>query len=127
MVFSPVDKVFRIIFQLVRDLPYAVVLGAAFMQKHQGAISFREKKGFRPTSKSTWTPFSLIITKSAALSKDVTAAWTAFCTVRSTADNDPNLEDSRYAISKCLAKANEDSLGQVVHHLLRSACGIIKE
>ena len=51
MVFSPVDRVFRISFRTVRDLPYVVVLGAAFMKEHQSTISFREKEGFRPTPK----------------------------------------------------------------------------
>ena len=59
-------------------------------------------------------------------SKDATAAWTAFCAIRPTVDNDPNPEDPRHVLPKCLAEANEDSLDQVVHHL-RSTCRIIKE
>ena len=59
-------------------------------------------------------------------SKDVTAAQTGFCAIRPTADNDPNLEDPRYAISKFFAKANGDSLDQIVDHF-RSTCRIIKE
>ena len=49
LVFSPVDRVFSISFEVVRDLPYTVVLGAAFMKDHPSTISFREKEGFRPT------------------------------------------------------------------------------
>ena len=58
MVFSLVDRVFRISFRGVRDLPYAVVLGAAFLKEHPSTTSFREKEGFRLTPESTWTSFS---------------------------------------------------------------------
>ena len=40
MVFFPVDRVFRISFRIVHDLPYAVVLGAAFMKEHQSTMRF---------------------------------------------------------------------------------------
>ena len=126
MAFSPVDRVFRISFRIVGDLPYAVVLGASSMKEHQRTISFRENEGFRPTPESTRVPFSRHTTNSATASKDVTAAWTAFCAIRTTADNDPNLEDPRHFISKCLTEANEDSLDQVVDHL-RSTLRITEE
>ena len=96
------------------------------MKEHQSTISFREKEGFRSTSESTWVSPSSHTTNSATSSKDVTTAWTAFCAIRPTVDNDPNLEDPRHAIPKCLVVANEKSLDQVVDHL-RSTCGIIKE
>ena len=96
------------------------------MKEHQSTISFREKEGFRPALESTWVPFSSHTTNSATPPKGVTAAWTAFCAIRPTADNDPNLEDPRHAIPKCLAEANEDSLDQVVDHLC-FVCGTIQE
>ena len=108
MVFSLVDRVFRISFRIVRDLPYAVIAGVTFMKKHQSTISFRDKEGFRPTTELAF--FLSHTTNSATSSKEVTAAWTAFCAVRPAADNDPNLEDPRHAIPKCLAEANWDSL-----------------
>ena len=58
MVFSPVDRLFRISFRIVRNLPYAVVLGATFMKEYQSTISFLEKGGFGPTPESTWVPLS---------------------------------------------------------------------
>ena len=58
VVFPPIDRVFRISSRVVRDLPYAVVLGAAFMKEHHSTISFRDKEGFKPTPESTWVPFS---------------------------------------------------------------------
>ena len=117
MVFSPVDRVFRVSFRIIRDLPYAVVLGAAFMKEHHSTIRFREEEGFRPTPESTWVPFSSHTTNSATSSKDITAAWTSFCAVRLPADNDTKPNYPRHVIPKCLAEAKEDSLDQVVDHL----------
>ena len=126
MVFSTVDRVFRISFRVVRDLPYAVVLGAAFMKKHHSTIIFQEKEGFKPTPESTWVPFSSHTTNSATSSKDITAAWTSFCAVRLPAAKDLDTDDPRHVIPKCLAEAYEDSLDQVVDHLHR-ICWTIKE
>ena len=125
MMFSPVDKVFRISFRVVRDLPYAIVLGAAFMREHHSIISFREKEGFKPTPESTWVSFSSHTTNSATSSKKVTAAWTSFCAVRPIADSDPDPDNPQH-IPRCLAEANEDSLDQVVDHL-HSVCWETKE
>ena len=58
-------------------------------------------------------------------SKNVIAVWTAFCAIGPVADNDPNLEDPRHAIPKCLAEANGDYLDQAVDHLC-STCSIFK-
>ena len=126
MVFSPVEKIIRISFRIVRDLPYAVVIGAAFMKEHHSTISFREKEGFRRTPESTWVPFSSHTTNSATSSKHITAASTYFCALRSPADNDPNPGKPRHVIPKCRAEANKDSLEQVVDHL-RSICWTIKK
>ena len=86
MVFSPVERVFRISFPIVRELPCAVVLGAAFMKEHHSAIRSGKKEGFRLTPESTWVPSSSHTTNSGTLSKDITAAWTSFCAVRPPAD-----------------------------------------
>ena len=53
VVFPLVDRVFQISFRIVRDLPYAVVLGAAFMKEYHSTINFRDKEGFKPTPEST--------------------------------------------------------------------------
>ena len=126
MMFSPVDRVFRISFRIVRDLPYAVVLGAAFMKEYQSTISFLDEERFRPTPELTWVPFSSHTTNSATSSKDVAAAWTAFCAIRPPAYSDPNPDDPRHVISKCLAEANEDSLDQVVDHFCSTCWTITK-
>ena len=126
MVFPPVDRVFRISFRIVRDLPYAVVLGAILKKEHHSTLSFREKEWFKPTPESTWVPFSSHTTNSVTSSKDITVAWTYFCAVRPPADNDPDPDDPRHVISKRLAEANENSLDQVVDHL-HSTCWKIKE
>ena len=109
VMFPPINRVFRISFRDVRDLLYAVVLGAAFMKRHHSTISFREKEGFKPTPESTWVPFSSHTTNSATSSKDITAAWTSFCAVRPPADDSPDPE-SPQRIPKCFDEASEDSL-----------------
>ena len=58
-------------------------------------------------------------------SKDVSAARTTCCAIWSTDDNDPNIEDPRHAIPKCLTEANEDFLDQMVDYL-RSTYEIMK-
>ena len=49
LVFAPVDQIFRVKFRVVKGLPYAMVLGAAFMTDHRSIISFDGEEGFRPT------------------------------------------------------------------------------
>ena len=120
MVFSPVDRIFQISLGFVRDLPYAVVLGAAFVKEHHSTIRLREKEEFRPTPEWTWVPFSSHTINSAMSSKDITAAWTSFCAVRPPAENDTNLDDPRHVIPKCLDEANEDSLDLFIQRLLNS-------
>ena len=115
VVFPPIDRVFRISSRVVRDLPYAVVLGAAFMKGHHSTISFRDKEGF-PTPESTWVPFSSHTANSATSSKNITAAWTSFCAVRPPADDGPD-PDNPQRIPKYFAEASEDSLDQVVDYL----------
>ena len=100
IVFSTVDRVFRISFRVVRDLPYAAVRGAAFMEEHQCTTSFREKEDLKATPESTWVPFSSHSTNSAMSSKDVTAARTALCAIRPTTNNKPSLEGPRHTILK---------------------------
>ena len=95
------------------------------MKEHHSTISFREKEGFRTTPESTWVSFSSHTTNSATSSKDITAAWTSFCAVRPPADSDPDPDNPR-RIPRCSAKANEDSLDQVVDHL-HGTCSKTKE
>ena len=58
MALSPVDRVFRISFRIVRDLPYAVVLGAAFMKEHQRTMLPGEGR-FQAHSRINWGAFLL--------------------------------------------------------------------
>ena len=125
VVFPPIDRVFRTSFRVVRDLPYAVVPGAAFMKEHHSTISFREKEGFKPTPESTWVPFSSHTTNSATSSNDITAAWISFCAVRPPADDSSDSDNPQH-IPKCFDEASEDSLEQVVDHL-HSTCWKNKE
>ena len=74
MMFSSVGRIFRVLFRIVRDLPYTVVLGAAFMKERQSTTSFQTKEGFRPTPESAWVPFYLHTTSSEMPSKNVTPA-----------------------------------------------------
>ena len=54
LVFEPVDKIFRVKFRVVKGLPYATVLGAAFMKDNRTIISFDGEEGLRPTPSSSW-------------------------------------------------------------------------
>ena len=58
LVFAPVNQIFRVKFRLVRGLPYAMVLGAAFMTDSRSIISFDAEEGFRSTPSSSWIPFA---------------------------------------------------------------------
>ena len=51
--FAPVDQIFRVKLRVVKGLPYAMVLGAAFMTDHRSIISFDGKEDFRPTPSSS--------------------------------------------------------------------------
>ena len=39
-VFAPVDQIFRVKFSVLKGLPYAIVLGAAFMKDNRSIVSF---------------------------------------------------------------------------------------
>ena len=124
MVFSPVDRVFRLSFPIVRDLPYAVVLGSAFMNEHHSTVSFREKEGFSPTPESAWMPFSPHATRRRHRKTSLPLGHPS-----TLSDHPPTMTRNpmtRHVIPKCPAKANESSLDQVVDHL-HSICWTIKE
>ena len=53
LVFAPVDQLFRAKFRVVKRLPYAMVLRAAFMTDNRSIISFDGEEGFRPTLSSS--------------------------------------------------------------------------
>ena len=105
MVFTPVDKIFRISFPIARDLPYAIVLGVAFTSDHQSTISFRQNEDFRPATESSWVPFFSHTTNAAMSSKHATAAWNAFCAVQLAVNSAQSLQDPIHAIPKCVAEA----------------------
>ena len=124
MVFSPVDRVFRLSFPIVRDLPYAVVLGSAFMNEHHSTVSFREKEGFSPTPEYAWMPFSPHATRRRHRKTSLPLGHPS-----TLSDHPPTMTRNpmtRHVIPKCLAKANESSLDQVVDHL-NNICWTIKE
>ena len=58
LVFAQVDQIFRVKFRVVKGLPYAMVLGAAFMTDNRSIISFDCEECFRPTPSSSWVPFA---------------------------------------------------------------------
>ena len=73
--FAPVDEVFKPTVRVAIDLPYAVVLGTAFLTEHRGTISFKEGKWFRPTAVSHWVPFIRHQSNLASLDGGVTPVW----------------------------------------------------
>ena len=81
-VFTTVNRIFRFPFRVIRDLPYAAVLGKGFMKEHRTAISFDKGEGFQPTPESPWVSFSSHIADAATSSTNVAAAWNDFCTLR---------------------------------------------
>ena len=122
MAFSPVHRVFRISFRIVRDLPYAVVLGAVFLKEHQSPSASERRKVSDPHLNQLGCFFPRIppTRRRHRRTSPLLELYSA-----PSADNDPNLEGPRHVIPKNLAEASKDSLDQVVNHLL-STCGIIK-
>ena len=80
LVFAPVDQIFRVKNRVVKGLPYAMVLGAAFMTDHQSIISFDGEEGFRPTPFSSWVPFAPKEVGEAA-TESMYAEWDHNCAV----------------------------------------------
>ena len=120
LIFTPVYRVFRVPFRVVRDLPYAVVLGTAFMKENKSVLSFNENEGFKPTPDSTWVPFSPHIAGAAKSSKEVSAAWDDFCAVRPAEAQ--KLDHSSFPddTPQPLLKANEETLDEIVASLRRN-------
>ena len=58
LVFAPVDQIFRVKFRVMKGLPDAIILGAAFMKDNRSIISFDGEEDFRPTPSSSWVPFA---------------------------------------------------------------------
>ena len=57
LVFPPEDKVWRVLFRVVRGLPYGLILGAGFFHAHASTLCYAPGKGFRPGRSSKWVPF----------------------------------------------------------------------
>ena len=81
LVFTPVDQIFRVKFRVVKGLPYAMVLGAAFMKDNRSIISFDGEEGFRPTPSSSWVPFAPKEVGEAAAGA-MCAEWDHYCAVK---------------------------------------------
>ena len=120
LIFTPVNRVFRVPFRVVRDLPYAVVLGAAFMKENKSVLSFNENEGFKPTPDSTWVPFSPHIAGAAKSSKEVSAAWDDFCAGRPAEAQKSDHRSFPDGIPQPLLKTNEETLDEIVASLRRN-------
>ena len=81
LVFSPVDKIFRVKFKVVKELRYAIVLAVAFMTDSRGIISFDGKEGFWPTPFSSWVPFAPKEVGEAT-ARAMYAEWDHYCAVK---------------------------------------------
>ena len=57
LVLPPDDKPRNISVRIVRDLPYAFILGASFFKLHSSVISLGEGKGFQPSPGAPWVTF----------------------------------------------------------------------
>ena len=57
LVFSPEDRVCKVLMRVVEDLPYGLIIGAAFLGMHDSIISFAADGGFKPAPESPWVPF----------------------------------------------------------------------
>ena len=57
LVFSPEDRVRKVLVWVVEDLPYGLIIGAAFLGMHDSIISFAADGGFKPAPESPWVPF----------------------------------------------------------------------
>ena len=56
-VLPPEAKARNISVRIVRNLPYAFILGARFFRSHSSVISLGEGKGFHPSPGASWVPF----------------------------------------------------------------------
>ena len=57
LVFSPEDRVRKLLVRVVEDLPYGLIIGAAFLRTHGNIISFAAGGGFNPAPELPWVPF----------------------------------------------------------------------
>ena len=76
LVFRPEDRVRKVLVRVVQDLPYGLIIGAAFLRKNGSVISFAAGGGFKPAPESPWVPF---ISSTPASRKEggVVAGWRA--------------------------------------------------
>ena len=54
LVFKRVDRVFQVTARVVTGLPYAIVIGTAFLWEYHSVLSFNEAEGFKPTPGLPW-------------------------------------------------------------------------
>ena len=96
LVFAPVDQIFHVKFRVVKGLPYATVLGAAFMKDNRSIISVDGEEGFRPTPSSSWVPFAPKEVGEAAAGA-MCAEWDHYCAVKPPTDKQERegLEESK--------------------------------
>ena len=52
LVFSSEDRLRKILVRVVEDLPYGLIIGAAFLRKNGNIISFKAGGGFKPAPES---------------------------------------------------------------------------
>ena len=75
VVLPPEAKARKISVRIVRDLPYAFILGAKFFRCHSSIISLRERKGFQPSPEVPWVSYQ---PRSAA----TTQSWDRYCAIQ---------------------------------------------
>ena len=80
IVLPPEDKARAISVWIVRDLPYAFILGATCLRSNNSVISLGEGKGFTPSSGAPWVPFK----PHRVASKH---SWDQYCAVNPTTDD----------------------------------------
>lgn len=56
--FDLANGVFSDVVRVVEGQPYGLVLGAAFLRRHNSVFSFSEEGSFKPTPESLCTPFA---------------------------------------------------------------------
>ena len=57
LVFSPEDRVHKVLVRVVEDLPYDLIIGEAFLRKRGSIISIAAGGGFKPAPEPPWVPF----------------------------------------------------------------------
>lgn len=56
LIFPPVDRVFTVRVRVVRDLPFALIMGAAYLRHYSSVLDFKGSGSFRPSGDSARVP-----------------------------------------------------------------------